>query len=102
MHGFRRMFAILVSLTGLGVCLWAVTGFFGTMSANALPWNDQPFRSEHYIAVGSAYSRAFVVGFFSCLFLVIGLSALRPHRSRKEDRKDAPFRSSAVNARRPG
>jgi len=86
MHGFRRPLALLVSIVGLAVCAVAITRFFGTMATNDLPSNDQPFLAEHYVAVGSAYSRAFVAGFFSCLFLVIGLLAVRPHRSRSDDR----------------
>jgi hypothetical protein len=66
----QRWIALGVSVPGLALCAFSFFRFFGTMWNNDLPWNDRQFFQEHYLAVGRAYSQAFVVGFFFCFFLM--------------------------------
>ena len=67
----RLWIALTVSLTGIALCIGSITRFFSRIIGNGLQWNEREFFQEHYLAVGEAYSRAFMVGFFLCFFLVV-------------------------------
>ena len=79
-HRQRRL-VLLLAATGLLACGVYFSRFLGMISHNALPFNDRAFYTEHYTVVSQAYSQAFVVGFFSCFFLVLGVVSLKPIRT---------------------
>ena len=97
----NRPLVLIVAVVGLLVCVLAIVGFFSTIATNDLPVNQRAFHAEHYEAVGSAYSGGFAVGFFFCLSLIVILSALRPHRSRKDDEGNSARWFSRWSNRRP-
>jgi hypothetical protein len=70
--------AVLVAVSGLGVCVVALGGFIGRIVTNNLPWAAESFAREHYLAVGRSYSEGFMIGFFFCFFLMMAAVALRP------------------------
>ncbi len=65
-----RQLALALTTVGAGYCLYLLAGFLWIMADNGLPWDGSAPR-EHYLAVGEAYSRGFVVGFFFCFCLAI-------------------------------
>ena len=75
-----RKLVLLLAATGLLACGVYFSRFLGMISHNALPFNDRAFYTEHYTVVSQAYSQAFVVGFFSCFFLVLGVMSLKPEK----------------------
>jgi hypothetical protein len=71
----QRWIALGISVPGILICIASFVRFFAIMQRNDLPWNHRPFFQEHYLAVGKAYSQAFIVGFFFCLFLMTAAAA---------------------------
>ncbi len=65
-----RQLVLVLATAGAGYCLYLLGGFLRIMADNGLPWDGSAPR-EHYLAVGEAYSRGFVVGFFFCFCLAI-------------------------------
>ena len=80
-RGRLRKLALILAATGLMACGIYFSRFLGMINHNDLPINDRAFYTEHYIVVSQAYSQAFVVGFFSCFFLVLGVVSLKPIRT---------------------
>jgi hypothetical protein len=86
MRTHHRWIALTVAVTGITVCLVVLAGFVLTIAHNELPWTPDQSVREHYLAVGDAYSRGFIVGFFLSFFLIVlavVISAWYDHR-RKE------------------
>ncbi|ANM31565.1 hypothetical protein ABI59_21355 [Acidobacteria bacterium Mor1] len=79
----RLWIVLAVALTGIGFCLTSIVRFFGRIIGNGLQWNEREFFQEHYLAVGDAYSQAFLVGFFLCFFLVMVAVAVGQHVERR-------------------
>ncbi len=71
MSSMTRWSVTLIAVIGLVVCSAVVGGFLTTIVNNELPWSEGVSASTYYLAVGSAYSRGFVVGFFFSFFLVL-------------------------------
>ena len=76
MQSRDRWIALAIAVPGLAVCLFLLIRFIATIWRNELAWEGRPFYQEHYLAVGKAYSEAFTVGFFFCLFLVTAIMAV--------------------------
>ncbi len=67
-----RQISLAVATLGAGYCLYLLVGFLRVIADNRLPWEGTDrFTREHYLAVGEAYSRGFVVGFFLCFCLAV-------------------------------
>ena len=66
-----RWLAVMVAVTGIGVCLVALIGFVLMILQNNLPWSPEQSIREHYTAVGESYSQGFAVGFFLCFFMIM-------------------------------
>jgi len=67
-----RQISLAVATLGAGYCLYMLVGFLQIIAGNRLPWEgSDSFTREHYLAVGEAYSRGFVVGFFLCFCLAV-------------------------------
>jgi hypothetical protein len=67
-----RQISLAVATFGAGYCLYLLVGFLRVIADNRLPWEGSDrFTREHYLAVGEAYSRGFVVGFFLCFCLAV-------------------------------
>jgi hypothetical protein len=64
--------SLAAATLGTGYCLYLLIGFLRVIADNRLPWEGTArFTREHYLAVGEAYSRGFVVGFFLCFCLAV-------------------------------
>jgi len=91
--------SILVAVPGVAACLLAVVGFFWIIRTNRLPFHPNLTAGEYYHTVGRTYGSGFVVGFFFCFFLVLGVlgvSAIverrrRPRSVRPSDRVREPI-----------
>ena len=88
-----RQISLAVATLGAGYCLYLLVGFVRIIADNRLPWEGSArFTREHYLAVGEAYGRGFVVGFFLCfclavVALIIGSwyeKSVRPRRAAAE------------------
>jgi hypothetical protein len=82
----HRWIALTVALTGIFTCLLILSGFIMTIARNRLPWSADLGVRDHYLAVGEAYSKGFVVGFFLSFFLIIlavVISAWFDHRRKR-------------------
>ena len=67
-----RQFSLAVATLGASYCSYALIGFLRIIAGNQLPWEGTArFTRDHYLAVGEAYSRGFVVGFFLCFCLAV-------------------------------
>ncbi len=67
-----RQISLAVATLGAGYCVYLLVGFLQVIADNRLPWEGSArFTREHYLAVGEAYSRGFVVGFFLCFCLAV-------------------------------
>ncbi len=94
-----RQFSLAAATLGAGYCFYLLIGFLRVIAGNQLPWEGSArFTREHYLAVGEAYSRGFVVGFFLCFCLaviafVIGSWYEKSVKTRRA-REEAPALSS--------
>ena len=67
-----RQFSLVVAMLGAGYCSYLLIGFLRMIADNRLPWEGTAqFTRDHYLAVGEAYSKGFVVGFFLCFCLAV-------------------------------
>ncbi len=67
-----RQISLAVATLGAGYCLYLLIGFLRIIAGNRLAWEGSArFTREHYLAVGEAYSRGFIVGFFLCFCLAV-------------------------------
>ena len=67
-----RQISLAAATLGAGYCLYSLIGFLRIIADNRLVWEGSArFTREHYLAVGEAYSRGFVVGFFLCFCLAV-------------------------------
>ena len=67
-----RQISLAVATLGAGYCLFLLVGFLRIIRDNRLPWEGSDrFTRELYLAVGEAYSKGFVVGFFLCFCLAM-------------------------------
>ena len=82
--------AVLVAVSGLGVCIVALVGFVRRIVTNNLEWTAEHLAREHYLAVGRSYGEGFMIGFFVCFFLIMAAIALSP--SLRRARAGAPIR----------
>ncbi len=71
MSRVHRRIALLLAVAGTGACLIALGAFFREFVENRIPWRPLLSAREHYLAVGSAFSRGFTTGFFLCFFLML-------------------------------
>jgi hypothetical protein len=61
----------LIALSGLIGCAVVILGFLWSIANNALPWVEGLSAANYYTAVGAAYNKGFVSGFFFSFFLVL-------------------------------
>ncbi len=67
-----RMISLFAAALGAGYCFYLLVGFLRIIAVNGLEWDGAAGSArEHYLAVGEAYSKGFVVGFFLCFFLAV-------------------------------
>ncbi len=67
-----RQISLTVATLGAGYCFYLLIGFLRMIADNQLPWEGTAqFTRDHYLAVGEAYSKGFVVGFFLCFCLAV-------------------------------
>jgi hypothetical protein len=85
--------SILVAVPGVIACLLALVGFFWIIRTNRLPFHPELTAMEYYHTVGRAYGSGFVVGFFFCFFLVLGVLGVSAIVDRR--RRPRPVRPSA-------
>ncbi len=71
MTRLHRRILLLLAVPGTIGCVLALAGFFREIIGNRVPWRPLLSPREHYLAVGSAFSRGFVTGFFLCFFLML-------------------------------
>lgn len=76
---------VIVSALGVAICVVAMLGFVFTIENNNLAWNDTSNARDHYTAVSDSWSQGFLIGFFLCLFLVMGAVSLRTWAFGKVD-----------------
>lgn len=92
MSSLTRWSVTLIAVIGLVVCTAVVGGFLLTIVNNELPWSDGVSASTYYLAVGSAYSRGFVVGFFFSFFLVLLAVVVAAWFEARRARRNEPVR----------
>jgi len=66
-----RWTVTLIALSGLIGCAVVILGFLWAIASNALPWVEGLSAADYYTAVGAAYNKGFVSGFFFSFFLVL-------------------------------
>ncbi len=66
-----RWTVTLIALSGLIGCAVVILGFLWAIANNALPWVEGLSAADYYTAVGAAYNKGFVSGFFFSFFLVL-------------------------------
>jgi hypothetical protein len=84
--------SVFIAIPGVAACILALFAFFRKILVNGLPFRPGLSASEHYQAVGKAYSDGFLTGFFLCFFLVLAVFAIgamlarrrRPHLVRRK------------------
>lgn len=86
----HRWVGLLIAIPGVAVCLLALVAFFWMIGTNGLPFHPRLSASEHYQAVGKAYGSGFVVGFFFCFFLMLGVMAASAFVERRRRPRVVP------------
>ena len=70
----RRPWLILsLAIAGIGVCALGLGGFIWSVFSNNLPWEPNQSARDYYLEIGNAFGDGFVIGFFMCFFLVLGV-----------------------------
>lgn len=77
---------VVLAVVGLTACGIAFARFVTAISSNTLPWYSGLNARDFYVAVGAAYSRGFLVGFFFAFFLVVLSVAVATHVRRRRRR----------------
>lgn len=84
---------------GVGVFLW-------TIFSNNLPWNPDISARDYYLEIGNAYGDGFIMGFFLCFFLVLGVVTVGtmlgfiPERGKIEPDKSTERHLRLIRGRR--
>jgi len=74
---FRNHWTTLfLAAVGVAVCLVGVGGFLWAVFTNNLGWVPNQSARAYYLEVGSAFGDGFIMGFFLCFFLVLGVVTL--------------------------
>jgi hypothetical protein len=80
--------ALILALPGVAACLFAIAAFLLDFLHNRLPWDPALSHRTQYTALGQAFSRGFVAGFFLCFFLMlVAVSAGTWYEQRRAERK---------------
>jgi hypothetical protein len=66
----RRM-ALILAVPGIAACVFAIAAFLLDFLHNRLPFDPAFSHRAQYTALGQAFSRGFVAGFFLCFFLML-------------------------------
>jgi len=91
MSKLHRKFLLLLAVPGTLGCVLALAEFFREIIGNRVPWRPLLSPREHYLAVGSAFSRGFATGFFLCFFLMLVAVAVGTwYEQRREARGVRP------------
>jgi hypothetical protein len=76
MTGRHRRLALILSIPGIVACLFAIAAFLLDFLHNRLPWLPGASHRGQYLAIGQAFSRGFIAGFFLCFFLMLAAFAV--------------------------
>jgi hypothetical protein len=83
--------ALILAVPGIAACLLAIAAFLLDFLHNRLPFDPAFSHRAQYTALGHAFSRGFVAGFFLCFFLMlVAVSVGTWYEQRQAQRKPAP------------
>ncbi len=71
MNSRHRRMALILAIPGIAACLFATVAFLLDYDHNRLPWDRLQSHRAQYVALGQAFTRGFVAGFFLCFFLML-------------------------------